>query len=269
MNYVDFGHTGLRVSRLGIGTGTHGWGHRSEQTALGLEGLANLLRRGLELGINLWDAADQYGSHPHVAAALKGIPRDNVVVVTKTAAKRGKAVSRDVDRFLKELGTDVLDVVLLHGLSKADWPKSHNDAMDALSRAKAAGKVRAVGFSCHGLGALRAAAVEDWPEVILVRINHAGVNMDGQPSEVSPVIDELYAAGKAIYGMKVLGCGRLTGDVRAAFEYALGLGTVHSLAVGTSSLKQLEENAALIKSLSPHYPMRPLTPATDGERRPL
>ncbi len=256
MEYVDFGATGLRVSRLGIGTGTHGWAHHSEQTALGIEGLANLLVKGYELGINLWDAADQYGSHPHVAAALKRVPRDKVVIVSKTTAKRGGQAARDVDRFLRELETDVIDVVLLHSMRNGNWPNAYHGAMEALSRAKEQGKVRAVGFSCHGLDALRTAIDEPWAEVVLVRINHAGVNMDGAVSEVMPLIDRLHAAGKAVYAMKVLGCGRLTHDVRRAFEYVLGLGTVHALTIGTSSLDELTMNARLMEELAPRYPLR-------------
>ena len=65
MEIVNFGNTGLQVSRLSIGTGTNGWGHRSEQTALGLQGLADLLRQGFDLGVNFFDVADQYGSQAH------------------------------------------------------------------------------------------------------------------------------------------------------------------------------------------------------------
>ena len=251
MDDVNFGNTGLKVSRLAVGTGTHGWGGKSEQTALGLDGFADLLRRGYDLGVNFWDAADQYGSHPHVARALQSVPRDKVVITTKTTSRTGPSVKKDIARFLKELNTDVLDIVLLHGLSAENWPKQYAGAMDALSRAKADGIVRAVGLSCHGLGALRAAANTDWVDVVLVRINYAGVNMDGTVAEVVPLIKKLHAAGKAVYGMKVLGCGRLTSDVRGAIKYVLGLGTVHAFTIGMTSVAQLEENVKLVEALGP------------------
>ncbi len=251
MDSVELGKTGLMVSRMAIGTGTHGWGHRSEQTALGIEGLARLLERGVELGINFWDAADQYGSHPHIAEALKHVERDKVVIATKTTAKRDKDVTEEIDRFRKELRTDMIDVVLLHGLSDADWPKRYAGAMDALTRAQEEGKIRAVGFSCHGLGALRAAVTHPWPEVVLVRINYAGVNMDGTPAEVVPVLEELHAGGKGLYAMKVLGCGRLTEDIRRACQWVLDLDTVDALSIGISSIGQLEENATLMEELAP------------------
>ena len=249
MNHINFGNTGLKVSRLSIGTGTHGWARRSDQTALGLDGLANLLRRAYDAGVNFWDAADHYGSHPHVARALQGLPREQVVIATKTMARRGADVAKDLVRFRKELNTDVLDIVLLHTLSDANWPKKCADAMDVLSRAKEAGIVRAVGMSCHSLGALRAAVETPWVDVVLVRINHMGINMDASPAKVVPLIEKLYAAGKAVYGMKVLGCGALKDNVRAAIEYVLQLGAVHAITIGITSVAQLEENVRLVEEL--------------------
>jgi aryl-alcohol dehydrogenase-like predicted oxidoreductase len=262
METVSLGRTGLRVSRLALGTGTHGWAHRSEQTSLGLDGLANLLRLAYDQGVRFWDSADQYGSHPHVAKALRGIlrhgdARDAVVIATKTSSRKGTDVTQDVERFLREMDTDVLDIVLLHCMSQRDWPRRYAEAMEALSRAKEQGKLRAVGISCHDLGALVTAAETDWVDVVLVRINRAGVNMDGSPEQVSPVIERLYSAGKGVYAMKVLGCGQFTRDARPAMQYVLQLGTVHALAVGTSRAEHLAQNVRLVEELAPQYPLQP------------
>lgn len=98
MDYVDFGKTGLKVSCLSVGTGTHGWGGRSEQSALGVDKLANLLRLAYEHGVNFWDTADAYGTHRHIAQALRGLPRDEVVIATKTLARSAKDATLDVER---------------------------------------------------------------------------------------------------------------------------------------------------------------------------
>ncbi len=257
MDYVDFGNTGLKVSRLAIGTGTHGWGGRSDQTALGMDGLANLLRRAYDAGVNFWDVADAYGSHPHVARALQGLPRERIVIATKTMARTGEEVTKALARFHQELHTDCLDIVLLHALSDAHWPQKYAGAMEALSRAKEEGRVRAVGFSCHGLGALRTAVQTPWVDVVLVRINYAGVNMDAPPADVIPILAHLYAAGKAIYGMKILGCGALKSNVRNAIAYALQLGSLHAFTIGMTSAAQLAENVRLIEELSSRDALRP------------
>jgi aryl-alcohol dehydrogenase-like predicted oxidoreductase len=258
MEYVDFGNTGLEVSRLSIGTGTNGWGGRSEQTDLGLEGLTDLLRSAYELGVTFWDTADGYGSHKHVARALQTIPREKVVIATKTTAHSGRAVRRDVERFLRELRLESLDIVLLHCMMSENWPRSKKSQVKALNQAKEEGLVRAVGISCHSLGALRAASECDWVDVVLARINYAGINMDGDPEQVVPLIERLYAAGKALYGMKVLGVGRLAGDARAAMQYVLGLGTVHALTIGISHQAHLRQSVRMMEELAPLHPLSSL-----------
>ncbi len=120
---VTLGKTGIKVSRLAMGTGTNGYNHHSNQTEqLGVRGLSDLLHAANEQGINFWDSADQYGTHPHLKQALKGIPREKVVVLTKTHATSADEMRDDLDRFRKEIGTDYLDIVLLHMMTDSDWP---------------------------------------------------------------------------------------------------------------------------------------------------
>src|SRR5579864_3345088 len=64
---VMLGSTGIKTSRLAMGTGTVGSGHHSHQTALGIKGLSDLLLNGYDHGLRFFDSADSYGSHPHVA----------------------------------------------------------------------------------------------------------------------------------------------------------------------------------------------------------
>ncbi len=249
MERIELGNTGLRVSRLAFGTGTRGWSGHSDQTALGLQGLADLLRAAYDLGVTFWDTADEYGSHPHVARAMKGLPRDSLVIATKTTARRAVDATRAVERFLRELDTDIIDIVLLHCMVGGDWPSRYAGAMEALRQAVEKGMVRAVGVSCHSLAALEKAAQNEWVDVVLVRVNYAGINMDASPDRVVPVIAQLHAAGKGVYAMKVLGCGALTEDPRRAIRYVADLGTVHSMTIGMTSRDQIEENVRLIDGI--------------------
>src|ERR1043166_1270578 len=111
---VTLGHTGIKTSRLAMGTGTVGTGHHSHQTALGIQGLSDLLLNGYDHGLRFFDAADSYGSHPHVAEALKHVPRDKVTLLSKSWARDAAGMRADLDRFRRELGTDYLDVCLMH-----------------------------------------------------------------------------------------------------------------------------------------------------------
>src|SRR5690242_8278009 len=206
---VTLGHTGIQTSRLAMGTGTVGSGHHSNQTALGVKGLSELLLNGYDSGLRFFDAADSYGSHPHVAEALKHVQRDKVTVLSKSWARDPKEMRADIDRFRKELGTDHIDILLMHCLTEGDWTERYKEVMDVLSEAKQKGIIRAHGCSCHSIEALRAAAASPWVEVDLARINPAGAYMDGSPETVIPVLKQMKASGKAVVGMKILGAGQL------------------------------------------------------------
>jgi aryl-alcohol dehydrogenase-like predicted oxidoreductase len=238
---IVLGQTGIRTSRLAMGTGTVGSGHHSHQTALGVKGLSELLLNGYDHGLRFFDAADSYGSHPHVAEALKHVPRDKVTVLTKTYSRDAASARADLDRFRRELGTDYLDICLIHCVTEDNWPERFRGVMDVLSEAKEKGIIRAHGVSCHSIEALRAAAKSSWVEVDLARINPIGSHMDASPQEVVNVLKEMKAAGKGIIGMKILGQGDLRGRVDDALRYALSLGVLDAFTIGAESKNEQED----------------------------
>jgi aryl-alcohol dehydrogenase-like predicted oxidoreductase len=186
---VALGRTGLTVSRLAMGSGTHGSGGTSEQTRLGIQAYARLLVQSYhEQGLNFWETADGYGSHRHVGEAIRQVGRDKVVVLTKSKANTAAEMQADLDRFRRELGVEQIDVVLLHAVTNGNWTQSLAGAMDALSMAKQRGIIRAHGISCHSLSALRLAARTPWVDVDLARINPARIEMDSDPATVISVL---------------------------------------------------------------------------------
>jgi aryl-alcohol dehydrogenase-like predicted oxidoreductase len=239
---VILGKTGIKVSRLSQGTGTNGTGKSSNQTrGLGLAGTAELLRAGVDQGVRFWDLADQYGTHPHAREALKTVARDKVVILTKTHATNEREMKDDLDRFRKELGTEMIDIVLLHCMMSADWPKTHAGAMTVLAEAKAKGQIRAHGVSCHDFGALKTAAATDWVDVDLARLNPAGAIMDAPVEQVLPVLSEMKRKGKGIIGMKILGAGRLRDRVDDALQYALASPVLDAFTIGAENRRELED----------------------------
>ena len=155
--------------------------------------------------------------------------------MTKTHASTEKEMWADLDRFRKEIGTDMLDIVLLHCMMSADWPKEKAGAMAVLSEAKAKGIIRAHGVSCHDFGALKAAAASDWVEVDLARLNPAGVIMDATVEEVLPVLADMKRKGKGIIGMKILGAGRLRDRIDDALQYALASPVLDCFTIGAEN----------------------------------
>ncbi|MGB7464556.1 MAG: aldo/keto reductase [Candidatus Acidiferrum sp.] len=235
---VTLGQTGIKTSRLAMGTGTVGSGHHSNQTALGIDGLSRLLQNGYDNGLRFFDAADSYGSHPHVAEALKHVDRTKVTLLTKSWARSASEMNADLERFRRELGTDHLDIVLMHCVTEGDWTTRYRGAMDALSEAKQKGIVRAHGCSCHTIEALRAAAKSPWVEVDLARVNPIGSHMDAEPDVVVSVLREMRVAGKGVVGMKILGQGDLRNRQNEALTYALGLGVLDAFTIGAESVNE-------------------------------
>jgi 1-deoxyxylulose-5-phosphate synthase len=238
---VTLGKTGIQTSRLAMGTGTVGSGHHSHQTALGVKGLSDLLLNGFEHGLRFFDSADSYGSHPHVAEALKHVPRDKVTVLTKTWARDAATARDDLDRFRRELGIDHIDLCLMHGLTEGDWTDRYKGVMDVLSEAEEKGVIRAHGCSCHSIEALRAATKSAWVEVHLVRINPIGAYMDSDTDTVVSVMKEMRAAGKGIIGMKILGQGQLRARQDEALNFALGLNLLDAFTIGAESQSEQED----------------------------
>ncbi len=238
---VTLGKTGIKTSLLAMGTGTSGWGHQSRQSSLGVAGLSDLLYRGYDQGLRFFDTADMYGSHPHVGAALKRVPREKVTVMTKVISRDAATAKADLDRFRKELGTDYLDLCLIHCVYESDWTERFRGVMDVLSEAKEKGIIRAHGVSCHSIGALRAAAKSPWVEIDLARINPLGSHMDASPETVLGLLRQMHDAGKGVIGMKILGAGDMRNRQDEAIRYALSLGILDAFTIGATDQNEQKD----------------------------
>jgi len=257
---VPLGRSGLLVPRLALGTGTTGWARESDQTRLGQREFVRLLRHGVERGARFIDTADLYGSHAYVKATLTELRREQITLLSKIWFAAGapkmdptETARPEVERFLKELGTDYLDVVLLHCVTDAAWPERQARMRDELSELKTKGIVRAVGCSCHSYAALRAAAEEPWVDVIFARINpgHKRMDADGTVEQVTETLRRARANGKAVVGMKIYGGGQWQSPEqrRQSLELALGTGLVDALTIGHSSSEQIDDTIANMESV--------------------
>ncbi len=244
---VTLGKTGIQVSLVGMGTGSHGSGQASNQTRKGVKEFTRVVRHALDRGITLFDVADQYGSHVYLREALKGVPRDRYVIQTKTHATNLPDARSHLERYRMELGVDYLDIVLLHCMQKPNWPAENQGSMDYLMQAKREGIIRAHGTSCHGIDPLSTAAKNPFVEIDLARINPEGLIMDDKkPDEVASRLEEMHNAGKGVIGMKIFGEGRMTEPERrdASLRYVLGLGTVNAFIIGFETPEQIDDALA-------------------------
>jgi aryl-alcohol dehydrogenase-like predicted oxidoreductase len=256
---VELGKTGIVTSRLGFGTGVASWNRSSALSRkLGKEKAVKLIREAYDRGIRFFDTADAYGTHVFVKEALRDVPRESYVISTKYTLIGGipnadkTDVATSIDRFLKELALDYIDIVQIHCVSDKDWNKKLSVSMEALEKAKKDGKIRAHGCSFHSLAALETAAETPWLDVAHVRINPYGRNMSAHPDKVMNIIKKMHKQGKGIIGMKILGVGSLAkepGKMDASIAYSLNSGAVDVLNIGFLSINEIDDIARRISAV--------------------
>ena len=151
MEYTILGRTGLRVSIAGLGCGGHSrLGQATGKTEQ--ESIA-VVRQALDLGINLIDTAEVYGTEPIVGKALAGVARDRVVIATKKLPPSPDqtdpvgALKRGVEQSLQRLRTDYVDIYFLHGVRPEQYRYAYTILAPVLLRMREEGKVRAVGIT--------------------------------------------------------------------------------------------------------------------------
>ncbi len=151
MEYVTFGKTGLNVSVAGLGCGGNsrlGQGQGKSEA----ESIA-IVRKAIDLGVNLIDTAANYGTEGIVGKALKGVPRDKVVVATKATIRDGgnmctaDQVIASLENSLRLLQTDCVDVFQLHAVPPARYDRVMQELVPPLLREKEKGKFRHLGIT--------------------------------------------------------------------------------------------------------------------------
>ena len=148
MQYTTLGRTGLKVSVAGLGCG--GNSRIGLGTGLSEAQSVALVREALDLGVNFLDTANAYETEGVVGKAIKGRPRDSVVISTKSHATSTQAILANLDNSLRQLDTDYVDIFHLHGLGPAAYDKAMAEYVPALLREKAKGKLRHLAVSETG-----------------------------------------------------------------------------------------------------------------------
>ena len=177
MQYTTLGKTGLRVSVAGLGTG--GFSRMGLKSGKTEDEAARLVLDAVALGINFIDTAPPYGTEGVVGKALKSLPRDKVVVATKSTVRRDgewwtpERVVQSLDNSLRVLGTDYVDVFNLHAVEPQMYDYALNTLVPALIAQKEKGKIRHIGLTENPIvdftnAALKRALRDDVWEVFMV-----------------------------------------------------------------------------------------------------
>jgi len=246
---VVLGKTGLKMSRLGFGTGSNSG---NVQYALGQENFNRLIRYAYDQGITYFDCAQSYRTFEWMKGAIKGLPREKLFIQSKIPGKPDQVLEA-IDRHRKVFDTDYVDSMLIHCMVKDGWTDEWKRVMDAFDEAKEKKWILAKGVSCHSLPALRAATSSNWTEVQLVRVNPQAKHVDGPDEtwnkpglDLAPVLTELKTMrtkGRGVIGMKIIGNGDFTQpeDREKSIRFAMSRPELDAIVIGFKSTAEIDE----------------------------
>lgn len=247
MEYRELGQTGIRVSRLCFGALTVG----PLQANLSVQEGGAVIARALDAGVNFIDTAEYYHTYEHIKEGIQGRAQE-VVIASKSYAYTKDGMQESLEKALRELGRDYIDIFLLHEQESALTIKGHWEAVEFLLGEKKKGTVRALGISTHSVEGVVAAALVPEFDIIHPLINIAGVGiMKGNREDMERAIGEAHLMGKGMYGMKSLGGGNLLARVQEAFSYVLSLPGLSAVAVGMRTLAEVDYNVKIFEGLLP------------------
>jgi predicted aldo/keto reductase-like oxidoreductase len=247
---VTLGKSGMHVTRLAFGTGTHN-GH--VQAALGQQEFTRLVHYAYDRGIRFFETAEAYVTPAMLGEALKSIPRENYQLMNKVTTDEGADPQKRFDDMRRLSQTEYFDIMLLHYQHTPDWVSESRRWQDGILEAQAKKTIRTRGASVHGLPALRQVPGNQWLEVAMIRMNHAGASMDGpagsgnsNPDSVNEVVQHVKQVkheGMGVISMKLIGEGAFTGreDRQAAMRFAFKNAGVDCVTVGFKSTQEVDE----------------------------
>lgn len=210
---------------------------------------ADLIVYAYERGINFIDTAEIYENYDYIRQALKSIPREDYVISTKTYAYTKELARESLDKALKELNLDYIDIFLLHEQESEHTIRGHYPAIEYLLQQKNAGKTRAVGISTHKIAG--AQGMIKYPELDIIHpiVNKNGIGiLDGTLQEMLDALEKLHKMGKGIYGMKPLGGGHLITETQESLKFVFQKNYLHSIAIGMQSRDEIDANIQMLKN---------------------
>lgn len=246
MIYTTLGNTGINVSKICFGSLTMG---PLQRNLSAFEG-ASLIEYAFEQGINFIDTAELYETYAHIGEALKRIPRERIVIASKSYAYSEETAKASLEKALRELNTDYLDVFMLHEQMSEHTIRGHYEAIEYFLKMRQEGKIKALGISTHYVAGVKAAI--KYPEIEIVHpitnMNGLGIQ-DGSREDMEIALRQFKAKGGGILGMKPLGGGNLLNNVDACFDYILAQDYIDAIAFGMQSFAEIDYNIKRVNQL--------------------
>jgi len=250
---VKLGSTGARVPLLGFGCGSRWMSVENDDKAL------EILKYAFDQGLYYWDTASAYGndkiaSEERIGKILKEY-RDRVFLVSKTGDRSADKAKESIEKSLKRLGTDHIDLLHVHSISSVEDAEQLGEkgkVLEVLEQYKSEGIIKHIGFTGHTTAEGMKRAVELYNfEVMMMALNH-------QSKEGTEKFEELPAPaamkkGMGVVAMKVIRPRETVQGLAAEdlVRYALTLKDFHMINIGMDSLEVLKHNLEILRDFKP------------------
>lgn len=251
MNKNELGKTGLLVSSIGFGVLTIG----DNQLNLPLSEGANVVRHGLERGINFLDTAQCYRTYPYIREALKGTNYDPVIS-TKSLVSSSKDMTIAIEEARKELDRDVIDIFLLHEVRNDPDFSNRAGAWNQLQEAKSKGLIKAIGVSTHHVDVANKMVGISECDVLFPLINMESLGIRhgcgfGSKEDMAAAIQKNSELGKGIFAMKAFGGGNLVRNYTPCLDYVSSLPGISSIMLGFGTCQEVDRAIEYAEGILP------------------
>jgi aryl-alcohol dehydrogenase-like predicted oxidoreductase len=246
------GRTGIQVPLIGIGTGSRFCSVYDEDKAL------EILNYALDHGLYYWDTAHNYGndkviSEERVGKILKN-RREEVFLATKVRARNADEAKRHIEKSLKRLQTDYVDILQVHSIKSLEDAKEvvkKGGVLDLVRGLKVQGVAKFIGFTGHSSTEAMGFLAKDYEfDTMLIALNHFSTGQENFEKHAVPIASE---KGLGIMVMKVIRPREMIKSLSSTdlINYSLSLKQAHVAVLGIDSMDVLKQNIALLKDFKP------------------
>jgi aryl-alcohol dehydrogenase-like predicted oxidoreductase len=214
-----------------------------------VENKVKLLNYAYDKGINFFDTAELYDNYNIIKQFIKDKDRVKLNIATKSYAYDRKSAEYSVNKALEEMNTEYLDVFMLHEQDNGNNFLGHYKAVERLIEYKQQGIIKHFGISTHRVEAVRDSIMFKEIEFVFPLLNMRGIGIaDGTIDDMLGAVKEAKEYNKFIMAMKIYGGGHLINEAREAFKFANDLSFVDSIAVGMSTVEEIDANIAYLEN---------------------
>jgi uncharacterized protein len=219
-----------------------------------IENRVKLLNYAYEKGINFFDTAELYNNYDIIKEFIKNKDRETLTIASKSYAYDESTAEYSIEKALKEMKTDYIDIFMLHEQDNGNNFLGHYKAVERFMKYKEYGIIRHFGISTHRVEAVKDSIKFKEIEIVFPIVNKTGIGIqDGNTKDMVNAIKEAKRNNMFILAMKPYGGGHLINDTKSSFDFVKNIKEVDSIAVGMRTKQEIDANICYLENNELNY----------------